>query len=294
MQQDRNTPYGIMELGECRVRSFVREKKIYCGKQFMEVDIYPLTQVGSIPKKRGKKEKVSAPKQRNLNDKNAKRFFVQLINTNFGANDLHVTVTYAELPETVEAAEKEATNYIRRLAHRRKREGMPPLKYVLVTEYSTKADKPTRIHHHIIMSGGLDRDTVEDLWRRPRKRGQKQGDLIGYVNADRLKPNDYGLEALARYLSKEPAGKKRWSCSQNLQRPECRTNDSKYTRRQLERIVRDEIDNQTFWRRLYPDWDLTECKPAYNELTGWAVYLKLRRSPDAKGGSGHEAKRQTE
>lgn len=270
------------------MKNVIREKKIYCGSEYMEVDIYP-AQVGARPKGRKKKEKVSAPKQRNLNDKNAKRFFVQLVNTNFDANDLHVTVTYAQVPETVEEAEKEAANYIRRIAHRRKREGLPPLKYVLVTEYSTKADKPIRIHHHIIMSGGLERDTVEDLWSRPRKRGQKKGDRIGFANTDRLQPNEHGLEALARYLMKNPNGRKRWSSSQNLEKPECRTNDSKYTRRQLDRIVRDEIENQFYWKKKYPDWDLTECKPAYNEITGWAVYLKLRRSqPEAKEGRKRE------
>ncbi|WP_391574516.1 hypothetical protein [Cohnella sp.] len=260
----------------------------------MEVDIYPLTQVGPILRGRRKKEKVSAPKQRNLNDKNAKRYFIQIVNSNFSAEDLHVTVTYAQVPESIEEAEREAANYIRRLAHRRKREGLPPIKYVLVTESKTKEGKPVRVHHHIIMSGGLDRDTVEDLWRRPRKRGQKQGDRIGYANTDRLKPNEYGLEALARYLSKEPAGKKRWSSSQNLDKPECRTNDSKYTRRQLERIVRDEIDNQAFWDKKYPEWDMTECKPVFNEITGWAVYLKLRRRTQEKGGSGNVRNRKNE
>ncbi|KMZ43964.1 MULTISPECIES: hypothetical protein [Bacillales] len=262
------------------MRSFIREKKIYCGKQYMEVDIYQQTHVPSLPKGRAKKEQVSAPKQRNLNDKNAKRYFIQLVNANFGEGDLHVTVTYAQVPETVEEAEKEAVNYIRRISRRRKREGLPPLKYILVTEHSTgkSGEKPTRIHHHFIMNGGLDRDAVEDLWRKPRKKGQKEGERIGFVNADRLKPNDYGLEALSRYLMKNPNGKKRWSSSHNLEKPEYRTNDHKYTKRQVERIVKDEIDNQTFWQTKYPGWDLTECKPQYNEIMGWAIYLKLRRT----------------
>lgn len=257
----------------------IREKKIYCGKQYMEVDIYQTAVVTTKSKGRGKKEKVSAPKQRNLNDKNAKRYFTQLVNTNFGADDLHVTATYAQVPETIEEAEREAANYLRRISHRRKREGLSPLKYILVTEYSTGkgSEKPTRIHHHIIMNGGLDRDIVEDLWRKPRKKGQKEGERIGFANADRLKPNDYGLEALARYLTKNPNGKKRWSSSQNLDKPTCRTNDGKYTRRQVERIVQDEIDNQEFWAKKYPGWDLTECKPEFNEITGWAIYLKLRK-----------------
>ncbi|MUG24744.1 hypothetical protein GNQ08_20460 [Paenibacillus macerans] len=246
----------------------------------MEVDIYPLNKQPPKPKGRAKKQKVSAPKQKNLNDKNAKRYFTQLVNTNFGEGDLHVTVTYAQVPETLEEAEKEAANYLRRISHRRKREGLHPLKYILVTEYSSgkNGEKPTRVHHHIIMNGGLDRDIIEDLWRRPRRKGQKQGDRIGFANADRLKPNEYGLEALSRYLMKNPNGRKRWSSSQNLERPTYRTNDHKYTRRQVEQIVRNEIDNQTYWKKKYPEWDVTECKPVYNEITGWSIYLKLRRA----------------
>lgn len=246
----------------------------------MEVDIYPQTRSGPAPGRgRGKKKQVSAPKQRNLNDKNAKRYFIQLVNSNFGEGDLHVSVTYAQLPDSIEEAEKEAANFIRRISHRRKKQGLVPLKYVMITEYKTEkeGEKPIRIHHHIIMNGGLDRDEVENLWRKPRKKGQKEGERIGFANADRLKPNDYGLEALSRYLMKNPNGKKRWSSSQNLERPEYRNNDHKYTRRQVERVVRDEIDNQDYWAKQYPGWALTECKPVYNELTGWSIYLKLRR-----------------
>ncbi|GIP17797.1 hypothetical protein J40TS1_34390 [Paenibacillus montaniterrae] len=261
------------------MRSCIREKKIYCGKKYMEVDIYSHTSLPT-PRKRSKKGKVSAPKQKNLNDKNAKRYFVQLLNTNFGEGDLHVSLTYAELPDTIEAAEKEVSKYIRRIAYKRKKEGLDPLKYVLITEYRTGKDdeKPVRIHHHIIMNGGLDRDEIEELWRKPKKKGQKKGDRIGFVNADRLKPNEYGLEAIARYLMKNPNGKKRWSSSQNLERPEYSTNDHKYSRRQVERIVKDEIDNLIYWKKQYPDWDLTDARAEYNDLTGWSVYLKLRRS----------------
>lgn len=248
----------------------------------MEVDIYNSPIVAVVPKGgRSKKQKVSATKQRNLNDKNAKRYFTQLLNTNFGEGDLHVTVTYAQVPDSAEEAEREAANYIRRIAHQRKRLGLPLLKYVMVTEANSpksgSSDKPVRIHHHIVMNGGLERDAVEELWRKPRKKGQKQGDRIGYANADRLKPNDFGLEALSRYLTKDPKGKKRWSSSQNLEKPEYRTNDHKYSRRQVEKIVKDEIDNQIYWERQYPGWALSECKPVYNDITGWAIYLKLRR-----------------
>jgi len=263
------------------VKYFIREKKIYCGEDYLEVDIIPRVEDEKMPRgKRSRKKRISAPKQKRLNDKNARRYFVQLVNTNFGKGDLHVTATYSddELPETVEDAEREARNYIRRIDYRRKKEGLPPLKYVLVTECRTEKDgeKPIRVHHHIIMDGALDRDVVESLWSRRKKKGEKHRKMIGFVNADRLQPNEYGLEALSRYLMKNPQGKKRWSSSQNLEKPWSRNNDHKYSKKEVEKAAKNPGD-RFYWEKKYPGYWLTECKPVYNDYTGWSIYLKLRR-----------------
>lgn len=260
----------------------IREKKIYCGSNFLEVDIIPRSGRQKIkPGQRSKKEKVSAPKQKNLNSKNARRYFIQLLNSNFGEEDLHVTVTYKDkyLPETIEDANREAVNFIRRISYWRKKAGLDPLKYILVTECSTSRSegKPIRIHHHIIMNSGLSREAVENLWRKPRKKGEKEGDKIGYANTDRLQPNEYGLEALARYLTKNPKGKKRWSGSQNLNKPWSRNNDFKYSKRKVEKIIKVEADNNEYWQKQYPGWILTEYTPKFNDITGWSIYLKLRK-----------------
>lgn len=268
------------------MRSFIREKKIYCGNKYLEVDIFPYSDIqGKVSKgKRAKKEKVTGPKQKNLNDKNARRYFIQFTNANFGEGDLHLTATYKDkfLPLTIEDAEREARNYMRRLDYRRKKEGLSPLKYILVTEYSTGEDgeKPVRIHHHIFINGGLDRDTVEDLWCKRRKKGQKKGERIGFVNADRLQPDENGVAALCTYLTKNPRGKKRWSSSQNLERPWSRNNDGKYSRRKVERIVKEQPD-VSYWERQYEGWTITDSvygvKMVYNDFTGWSIYLRLRR-----------------
>ena len=62
---------------------FIREKKIDCA-EYREVDIIPRTEAAEQASrgKRGKKRKVNAPKQKDLNDKNAKRYLVQLGNGN--------------------------------------------------------------------------------------------------------------------------------------------------------------------------------------------------------------------
>ena len=271
------------------MRSFIREKKIFCGDYYQEVDIFPYTDTqksASSSGKRSKKIRESLPKQKNLNDKNARRYLVQIGELNFGADSdaLHVTATYSSkyLPETMEGAEKEISNYLRRIQYARKKVGLPSLKYILVTACTIGRDdeKPVRIHHHIIMNGGLDRDALENLWRKPRRKGQKQGDSIGYCNADRLQEDENGIAALCNYLVKQTRGKKRWSSSHNLKRPESRTNDGKYTRRQIEKLARERPD-RAFWEKKYPGWTLTDedygVQYEYNEITGWAIYLKLRK-----------------
>lgn len=87
------------------MRSFIREKKIYCGKQYREVDIFTYTDAQCRAVKRGtrsKKIKESEPKQKNLNDKNARRYFIQTANLNFGDDPdaLHVTATYSTIMPT--------------------------------------------------------------------------------------------------------------------------------------------------------------------------------------------------
>ena len=265
------------------MRNFVRQKTIHCGDSYREVDIYnyTFTQQDYVKKKkRSKKEKVSPEKQRNLNDKNARRYLVQLGNLNFSEEDIHASFTYNKkyLPETIEEAEKEVSNLLRRIQYKRKKEGLPALKYILVTAYSE--GKEVRIHHHIIMNGGLDRDVIEDLWRKRRKKGQKKGDRIGYINADRLQPDENGIAALSTYLAKHPSRKKRWSTSQNLKKPESKNNDSRYSRRQIEKLAK-ERPGREYWEKQYPGWTLTDEvygeQYEHNEITGWAIYLKLRR-----------------
>lgn len=121
-------PLPLPAKGVKQVRSFMREKKIYCGKHYREVDIYPYTAAqltASTRGKRSKKIKETEPKQKNLNDKNARRYFTQTANLNFGSDPeaLHVTATYSGkyLPDTVEQAEQEATNFLRRVQYRRKK-----------------------------------------------------------------------------------------------------------------------------------------------------------------------------
>lgn len=315
---------------------FIREKKTDCGG-YREVDIIPRTEKAeeAARGKRGKRRKAKKPKQEDLNDKNAKRYLVQLGNGNFHAGDLHVSATYNEdrLPGTVAAAEKIVGNYLRRIAYRRQKLGLGPLKYILVTEYkfSKDGEQLKRIHHHIVMNGGMDRDEAEMMWTAQRVNWKKADspdkaeaaayrdsvEKMGWVNADRLQMNENGIEGLCKYIIKDPQGKKRYSSSRNLERPETqredsrpqeaadrslwkasrnmaepqeKCNDFKYSKAKVEQLAKSADGGLSEFKKIYAGYDIVSCEPVYYERTGWHIYLKMwkKKKPgpkkDAVGG----------
>lgn len=308
---------------------FIREKKTDCA-DYREVDIIPRTEKAeeATRGKRGKRRKAKKPKQDALNDKNAKRYLVQLGNGNFGIGDLHTSCTYSKdnLPGTVEEAERIVNNYLRRIAYRRQKIGLEPLKYILVTEYKfTKDGKQLkRIHHHIIMNGGMDRDEVEMMWSAQRINWKKADsedkkeaaayrdsiEKLGWVNADRLQMNENGIEGLCKYIVKDPQGKKRYSSSRNLERPETKREDStpeaaadqsmwkasrnleeptekcndfKFSKAKVEQLAKSPDGGLSEFKKIYADYDIVSCEPVYYDQTGWHIYLKMWKKKAAAG-----------
>ena len=280
-------------------KNFIREKRIYCGEEYLEVDIVPVTNMPEAGK--GKKGQ-SSQAQKNLNDKRSKRRVVQIANTNFGADDLHISATYNEehLPITLEEAERNVHNYLDRVKRRMKRVTGQDLKYMLVTEYTPedeegqltlegmedKQTKAVRIHHHIIVNGGLSRDDLELMWSATRinwKKAQndpeyrKTVDYLGFVNCDRLQPNENGIEGLVNYINKRKKGCKKWSTSMNLKKPKEKKNDHKYSFRKLRTLAQTPEDKEV-WRKQYKGYEPTKIDFQYNEYTGWSVYLRLRKA----------------
>lgn len=278
-------------------KNFIREKRIYCGEEYLEVDIVPVT---NMPEAGQEKKGKSSQAQKNLNDKRSKRRFVQIANTNFGADDLHISATYNEehLPITLEEAERNVHNYLDRVKRRMKRVTGQELKYMLVTEYTPeegentdpedKTTRAVRIHHHIIINGGLSRDDLELMWSATRinwKKAQndpeyrKNVDYLGFVNCDRLQPNENGIEGLVNYINKRKKGCKKWSTSMNLKKPKEKKNDHKYSFRKLRTLAQTPEDKEV-WRKQYKGYEPTKIDFQYNDYTGWSVYLKMRKVRD--------------
>lgn len=270
-------------------KNFIREKRIYCGKEWLEVDIVPVT---NMPEAGKEKKGKSSQAQKNLNDKRSKRRFVQIANTNFGEDDLHISATYneAHLLMTLKEAEKNVHNYLDRVKRRMKRVTGQDLKYMLVTEYTPdeeNEEKAVRIHHHIILNGGLSRDDLELMWSTNRinwkkaadREYRKKIDYIGFVNCDRLQPNENGIEGLVNYINKRKKGCKKWSTSMNLEKPKERKNDHKYSFKKLRELAQTPED-KTVWRKQYKGYEPTKIKFEHNDYTGWSCYLRLRKVRD--------------
>lgn len=234
-----------------------REKRIISGN-YLEVEYFPVTAHGH---RHDRKRKLSRIEQQNLNEKNAKKKLIRIVNTNFFAGDtiIHATYRNDEMPQSAKEALKDIQNYFRRVKDYRKKHGLSQIKYIYVIEC-----KGGRWHWHGIMSA-MDRDTAEKLW--------KHGD----INADRFQPTaKKGGEAFACYISKKPMGAKRWNCSTNLKQPEIKTKDNTHTRSEMAKIARERVDDREYWERKYKGYRFVSATPTYNEFNGWwYIYVRM-------------------
>ena len=199
-----------------------REKKYYCG-EYLEVAIYP---VYSYPKKRGKRSKPTTEIQQRLNQRHTEGRLRRLLHTNFTPSDLFATLTFddANLPASVEDAQRLLQNFLRRLKREYSRLGLDA-KYIYVLECGQKHN---RLHIHLGLTGGIPRADLEKLWG------------LGSVSADALRFEKDGLATLAKYLTKgggvddqDRPTWKRWSGSRNLEQPTVTQRDGRLSHRKM-------------------------------------------------------------
>ena len=258
----------IEELRSSGKKYKYKVKTIQSG-DMLESEIYPVYEKRKdIPRR--DKESLSKEAQANLNDKNAKKKIVRLVNTNFTRNDLLLTLTYRDkhLP-TDKQAKNDITNYIRRLKNYRKKMGLDDLKYVYVLEYVDEEEqhksKKIRVHHHLIINS-MDRDAAEDLWRK------------GRAEAKRLQPDDFGLEGIARYMVKKPKGK-RWYASRNLKQPVIHEAVTRLTKRRAERMALTPDQIPDLFESLYSKrYSFNDYYTFLSDITGGLyLYCRMRK-----------------
>ena len=235
--------------------------------------------------------------QEKLNEKNARKKLVRLINANFGAGDLILTLEYPRgaQPEDEAQAMKDVQNYLRRVKTMRERRGMPPMKYVYVIEETDSRQYGRRYHHHVIMSGGIRREEAEEKWRQKH---------AGYCSCRSAQPDEKHLTGFACYLVRGKKGRtmdrdgknpqqramrRRWNCSKNLTDPDeaATTADRKISVRKAGRIA-ETMDNfdraREIFAKLYPDCTLLEITAKRSRwTTGVYIAAELTRKDEGHG-----------
>lgn len=247
---------------------------------------------GGRPRKR--KENASRPVQKNLNYRNAQKWFRLSAVANFNEGDYTAEFTFAPefKPKSVEECEKEIKNFIKRINRARNKKNLPKMKYLGVIEGKTSDN----LHFHMILDNLLNRDEIDDLWTKGRGKNKKS---IGFTHINKIKSQNGqdGVIIKANYLTKEfklenQKGKRKWFSSRNLKKPVVeRSQNWKYTDSKIARLLEnDELEQQlekdnAGWEliefpRKNPDTqkdELVKLDIRENEYLGTLIYYRMRR-----------------
>lgn len=275
-----------------KIKCIYATKEIYAGNQ-LEIEIYPeftreqAKRVGVWqwhPDKAKQKEA-----QRNLNDKNARKWLRRLIEHNFDNQDLWITLTYSVEPADIEEATRNIKKFIRCINGKRKRRGLPNAKYVYVTEEVSEDGEVVRIHHHMVMDGMLDLDTVIKTWKHGGRNEYRK-----------IEKDDDGIAGAMEYMLKPAAEKrrkkhrKRWAASTNLEQPpekkhhQTRQKDVQKMAQQHD-YIREYVENVKMrsGKKRYAGYIYTRAEVRYNELNGmYYVKIRMRKDPTRNKGVG--------
>jgi hypothetical protein len=262
-KEKHETPDDILELMRHENVKLYRTKTIKAGNQ-LECEIFPVFKCHE--KIRLKEHIKSREAQKNLNHKNTKKNITRLSNANFTSYDFWGTFGYDEgnLPDSPKAAQNDIRNYIRRISALYKKHNLD-FKYIYVTEFKRGGDD-VRCHHHVIMSGGISRDEIENKWK---------GGAYPQTRRLRVK-DDCGLNGLANYLAKGTNYERCWGHSKGLKKPDISIANKKITKRRAERIALNENDAPEIFEKLYKDYVYRSHEVKRSDfVSGVYIYVQM-------------------
>lgn len=263
----------LMQTGKvnCLYRTTtIKSRNEKSGAEMLESMVYPsFPNREDVPKTAKKRETGQA--QKNLNDKNARRYLIRLANINFSKGDIWATFGWDDdnMPEDEERAEKDIKNFIARINYRRRKAGLENAKYI----YIPAIDGYARPHFHILISGdGMDRDELEDLWTKCERK-----------NTRRVKPDDdFLITGIATYITQNPHGTKRWRSSKNLKKPDAPTRSyRKFSRKKVNGMVRDFEELKVQMEKAYPGFKFLDAEVKYNDkVAAFYIYARMIKKRD--------------
>ena len=242
----------------------------------IDAEVFPVFGKGKKGDLRRAKHQQTREAQQRANDERSRRHLIQLVEANFTEKDVAVTLSYAGTAPDPERIDKDIRNFIGRVRRKRRQMGLDRMKYIYAIggdEMPAAGYSGKRPHVHMIMSGGIDRDTLEAIWAK------------GRANADRLQPRDEGLGGIAVYFTRqkqdrpEKPGVRKWRGSRNLTQPEPRSRDAKMPNARVRRIAYDfRNEAKVIMEKLYPGYVLQGCEVRYSDVID-GVYIRcvLRR-----------------
>lgn len=200
---------------------------------------------GNHKGKRAAKQNITSEQVQKNNDKYAVKNLMRLLNANFGYGDLHIVLTYKDVPDQKQA--KRDRQAFLKAVRREMQKHEIELKYIAVTEY-----KHSRIHHHIIINR-FDITLFEKVWKKGWVKFTTLDDSGNYI-----KLAEYLIKETAKTIREESSlFKRRYAASRNLIRP-------KVTRKYVE--VTELFDDPKAIEGYYIDRDY--CRRYEHPVTG--------------------------
>lgn len=287
-----------------------REKNTYSGP-LLEADFYPIFEDGRRIPTRAPKTKPSTEAQKKYNHTQKIKKFVRKVNANFDTTDywLHPTYRPKDAPQSEEELRRNIRNYFRRVKTMRASEAkrlradliaaesaaekLPDNKFLVSsiddlkarikkleapfkTAYTIEEVKYQRgiyagrsnWHCHIFLTGGIDNKTLERMWSDGAR-----------VNCNNYQPDKFGPEAAATYMCKDPRGKKSFSCSKNLTKPEEECKDGVLSRGDVALMATQRVDDRAYWENQYKGYRFLRCYSRFNEYNGhWYVSVIMYKA----------------
>ena len=137
-----------------RGRFFMRQR-VWVHGDYVDADVYPVFQA---PGQRRKKCRPTREIQEKINQRDAVEKFKRIANLNF-RDGYELDLTVRE-PMDLQEAVVLLRAYLRRIRRRYRKAGAE-LKYMYVQE---RGKINGRAHFHMLISGGMSRDDLEDAW----------------------------------------------------------------------------------------------------------------------------------
>ena len=217
------------------------------------------------------KHQLTREAQQKANEARSILRMIQLIEANFSGFDIALGLTYRGEAPASDRVRKDIRNFVLRVKRKRAAMGLPEMKYFATIggdEMPAPGYSGKRPHIHMFMTGGIDRDELEQMWGK------------GYANVDRLQPGTDGLAGIATYFAKQIEDRqrkknaRRWMASKNLTQPVTRSRDAKMTNSRVRRIAYDfKNEAKQIMEKLYPGYVLQDVKVRYSDVID-GVYIR--------------------